>query len=86
MDNRDPVRAALDELEELREKQVSPVAAEAMDVCLDRIRTALGERKVAEVTLREAAEIGGYSYSRLQKCVAEGIIENVGEPRWIPGA
>lgn len=75
----DPVRAALRELEDLKEQQVSPVAADAMEVCIERIRTALAERDLGAVTLREAAEIGGYSYSRLQELVGERI-ENVGEP------
>lgn len=50
----------------------------------DDLEAALAAREMTAVTLEEAAEMGGYSYSHLQHLVAEGKIENVGskgEPR-----
>lgn len=45
----------------------------------EELRDALTSWEAGTVTLREAAELGGYSYSHLQHLVAEGEIENVGE-------
>ena len=47
--------------------------------CAEELEDYLRERVLETVTLEEAAEVGGYSYSRLQHLVAEGKIENVGE-------
>ncbi|MDZ7779943.1 MAG: hypothetical protein U5R14_08420 [Gemmatimonadota bacterium] len=43
-----------------------------------RLRRRPWPRKLREVTLEEAAQLGGYSYSHLQHLVARGDIDNVG--------
>lgn len=43
------------------------------------VEDALQAARVEAVTLEEAADIGGYSYSHLQHLVAEGQLENMGE-------
>lgn len=74
----DPVRDLPDEWRERAEDQYSPEAAAALEDCARELEAALGEREIRAVTLREAVEIGGYSYSRLQELVGDEI-ENVGE-------
>lgn len=54
--------------------------ATACEKHADELEAAAGATRLDAVTLEEAAEIGGYSYSHLQHLVAEGTIENVGEP------
>lgn len=44
----------------------------------DQVEAAAVAEEAREVTLEEAAQIGGYSYSHLQHLVARGDIENVG--------
>lgn len=44
----------------------------------DEVEAAACASRLEEVTLEEAAELGGYSYSHLQHLVAEGKILNVG--------
>lgn len=44
----------------------------------DQVEAAAVAEEVREVTLEEAAQIGGYSYSHLQHLVARGDIDNVG--------
>lgn len=45
----------------------------------DELEAAAGAARIEAVTLEEAAQIGGYSYSHLQHLVAEDTIPNVGE-------
>lgn len=44
----------------------------------DELEAAAGAVRLEALTLEEAAELGGYSYSHLQHLVAEGTIPNVG--------
>lgn len=44
----------------------------------DELEAASAARQLDAVTLEEAAEIGGYSYSHLQHLVADDTIPNVG--------
>ncbi len=53
--------------------------ATACEKHAEELEAAAGARRIEAVTLEEAAEAGGYSYSHLQHLVAEGEIENVGE-------
>ena len=50
----------------------------AYERCAEDLEECIRERVLETVTLEEAAEAGGYSYSHLQHLVAEGKIENVG--------
>lgn len=45
----------------------------------DQVEAAAAAEEFEVVTLEEAAELGGYSYSHLQHLVANGALENVGE-------
>lgn len=45
----------------------------------DELEAAAAARRIEALTLEEASEIGGYSYSHLQHLVADGKIPNVGE-------
>lgn len=58
-------------------ERFAPAAAQAFREAADQLQDAL--QSVEEsVTLREAAEIGGYSVDALQRLVASGRIENAG--------
>ena len=46
--------------------------------CADELQTARRELELEKLTLKEAEEESGYSYSALQKMVANGELENVG--------
>lgn len=45
----------------------------------DRMEEAAAARSDEALSLEEAADFGGYSYSHLQTLVSDGTIENVGE-------
>jgi hypothetical protein len=47
--------------------------------CAQELEAALREAALEALTLEQAAEESGYSYSALQKKVASGELENVGE-------
>lgn len=78
----DPLGALTDrwreEAETLRSYGADRLAT-AAERHADELEAAVGAARVSAVTLEEAAEIGGYSYSHLQHLVAEGKIANVGE-------
>lgn len=66
-----------DEAEMLRSYAAEPLAT-ACEKHADELEAALGVVRLEAVTLDEAHEIGGYSYSHLQHLVADGTIPNVG--------
>ncbi len=45
----------------------------------DELETWWRERELEELTLEQASELGGYSYSALEKGVRTGTIPNAGE-------
>lgn len=53
--------------------------ARAVERCVEDLKEARAERDLQTLTLREAVEVSGYSYSRLQELVGDKI-PNVGEP------
>jgi hypothetical protein len=53
--------------------------AQMSEAHADELEARLRESEMEAVTLEEAAQLGGYSYSHLQHLVAAGEIENVGE-------
>lgn len=79
-------RSPLDRLAERWEADVerlreygADAQARAVERCLESLEQAREERRFETLTLTEASEVSGYSYSRLQEMVGERI-ENVGEP------
>lgn len=79
----DLAEAWREDAEVLRRRGASGRAA-LLESCADELEAAVGASRVEAVTLEEASEIGGYSYSHLQHLVAEEKIPNVGkrgEPR-----
>lgn len=52
--------------------------AAACEEHADQVEAASAARRLDAVTIQEAHEIGGYSYSHLQHLLADGTIENVG--------
>jgi hypothetical protein len=62
--------------------------AEVLEICATQLEAELREHELEALTLEEAVEESGYSYSALQKKVAAGELENVGKkghpriPRW----
>lgn len=67
-----------DEADLLR-RRGAPRQADALESAAEELDGRLDAWKLEAVTLEEASEIGGYSYSHLQHLVADGEIENVGE-------
>jgi hypothetical protein len=57
------------------------VAAHAtlLESCADDLETVLRERELEALTLKEASQESGYSYSALQKMVANNTLANVGD-------
>ena len=51
----------------------------ACETHADELEAAAGAERTEAVTLEEAADASGYSYSHLQHLVANGEIDNVGE-------
>ena len=51
----------------------------ACETHADELEVAVGAQAIEALTLDQAAEIGGYSYSHLQHLLADGEIDNVGE-------
>lgn len=54
--------------------------ATTLERCAEELEAATAARRLDTVTLEEAEEIGGYSYSHLQHLVADGTIPNAGRP------
>ena len=52
--------------------------ARAVEKCAEELREARKEEEFEALTLQEAADVSGYSYSRLQEMVGERL-ENVGK-------
>ena len=50
-----------------------------LESCACELELAIQEDSLESLTLREAADESGYSYSALQKMVARGELPNVGE-------
>ena len=48
------------------------------EIHADEVEAAAAAMRIEAVSLEEAGEIGGYSYSHLQCLVARGEIENIG--------
>jgi hypothetical protein len=53
--------------------------AQAIRDCADELDTAITEWQLEALTLEQATRESGYSYGGLQRLVAEGKLENVGE-------
>lgn len=60
-------------------KYMAESQAELLERCADEMEAAEASRQLEAVTLEEAVELSGYSYSHLQHLVADGTIENVGK-------
>ena len=66
-----------DEAETFRAYGASTLAS-ACDKHAEELEAAMDAAHLEALTLDEAAELGGYSYSHLQHLVADGEIRNVG--------
>jgi hypothetical protein len=66
-----------DEADTLR-RRGAEVQAVALESCADELEEAYREHALAALTLTEASQESGYSYSALQKKVASGELPNVG--------
>ncbi len=53
--------------------------AAVLDQCAAELEEAVRESQLEALTLREAEEESGYSYSALQKMVTKGELQNVGD-------
>ena len=51
----------------------------AVESCLADLQDEARTLSLEELTLEQAAELSGFSYSAVQKMVSEGAIENVGK-------
>jgi hypothetical protein len=52
--------------------------AEAIERCAGELEAKVREQELEAITLDEAVEWSGQSYSTIQKKVASGVLENVG--------
>ena len=59
-------------------KRGAVAQAVAVESCADDLEAALREHSLQALTLNEASQESGYSYSTLQKKVASGELPNVG--------
>lgn len=79
----DPLAALLDrwrsEAETLR-RYGAEGRAEAAEGHAEELEQALVCRRLEPLTVAEAADLGGYSESRLRSLLSEGEIQNVGRP------
>lgn len=66
-----------EEADTLRSHGAEPQAATLED-CAEELEAAAAAEHLRTVTLEEAEEIGGYSYSHLQHLVADGTLPNAG--------
>ncbi len=66
-----------DDAETLRARG-APQQADALSNCAEELEAALREHDLEAVTLNEASQESGYSYSTLQKKVASGELPSVG--------
>ena len=53
--------------------------ARALEWCAEELEQAQREEQLEELTLQEAADASGFSYSAIQKMVSNGELTNVGE-------
>lgn len=53
-------------------------AAAACERHAEQLEAALADKELEALSLAEAAEESGYSYSRIQELVADGGLENIG--------
>ena len=60
-------------------KRGAVAQAVALESCADELETVLRERDLEALTLQGASEESGYSYSAIQKMVAEGKLPNLGD-------
>ncbi len=61
-------------------RRYSDPAANAWEDAACELEAAFAQWQLQALTLEEANVESGYSYSHLQRLVADGTIENVGEP------
>ncbi len=66
-----------DEADTLR-RRGAEVQAVALESCADELEAAHREQALEALTLNEASQESGYSYSALQKKVASGELPNMG--------
>lgn len=66
------------EAEMIRRRGAEAQAA-VLDQCAAELEEAVRESQLEALTLREAEEESGYSYSALQKMVTKGELQNVGD-------
>ena len=59
-------------------KRAATAQAEVLESCADELEAALCEHALEALTLNEASQESGYSYSALQKKVASGELPNMG--------
>ena len=67
-----------DEADTLRRRGATAQAV-VLESCAEELETVLRERDLEALNLRGASEESGYSYSALQKMVAEGKLPNMGD-------
>ncbi len=60
-------------------KRAATAQAVVLESCAEELETVLRERDFEALTLQGASEESGYSYSALQKMVAEGKLPNRGD-------
>lgn len=78
-DSLDPLAAQWrDEAETLRRRGATTQAV-VLESCAEELETVLREHDLQALNLQSASEESGYSYSALQKMVAEGKLPNIGD-------
>ena len=60
-------------------RRYAPEVANALEDCVAELEAAFAEWELEELTLQDAASESGYSYSQLQRLVADGQIPNAGK-------
>lgn len=66
-----------DDADTLRKRGAASEAV-ALESCADELEVALHEHSLETLTLNEASQESGYSYSTIQKKVASGDLPNMG--------
>jgi hypothetical protein len=61
----------------LRHYSASP-QGQVLEACAAELETAVREWLLETLTIEQAAEESGYSYSAIQKQIASGVLENAG--------
>ena len=67
-----------EEVETLQRRGATAQAV-LLESCADELATVLRQRNLEALTIQQASEESGYSYSGLQKMVADGKLPNVGD-------